>query len=119
MASIPTDIGTLAKEIGSFEVRTPADVRQLTEMTRVFCVEAAEVLGYAEYEIHEAVRWIDRGATRRAKQVTRPMKHAVSLELLAARRCVAVYRTFCKIFAEQMAAKRASGGPKRKFDWKA
>lgn len=117
MAAASADLGVLAKQIGSYQVTNPTELRELTELCRVLCLEVAEVLGFAEFEVFEACRYLDRGSTRRAKQVTRPMKHAVALQLMAAKRAVAVYRTFLKAFSEELSAKTRPG-TRRKFDWK-
>jgi hypothetical protein len=119
MPDIPSDIGQVAKEIGSLTVTSPADLRYLSELLRVLHIQVAEVTGYAEFEVSEALRHLDMGSRRRAKQVTRPLKHAVSLDLMAAKRCVMVYRLFLKAFAEELSrAKSAGGHAKRSFSWK-
>lgn len=115
MADIPSDIGTLAKQIAGFEVRSVDDIRHLADMTRAFQVEAADVIGYAEFELLSAVSYIDHGH-RRARQVTRPLKHAISLNLYAARRAAAVWPGFRKAFAEELTRKNRGQG-KRTFDW--
>lgn len=119
MADIPADIGALARKIGDYQITDPAGIRELSELCRIFEVECSEVIGYARFEVFQAVWSADHGSRRRARQVARPLDHAVSLHMMAAKRCVAVYRTFCKAFAEELNAKRAQGRGKRKFDWKA
>lgn len=115
---IPRDIGALAKRIGDFQVEGQADLALLIEMLRVFNVEASVVNGYAEFEIFQAIRIAEGGKSQRhAKQVTRPIRNAVTLNLLAARRVTQAYSTFLKLFAEQIAAARRPKGRGRSWKW--
>lgn len=118
MSDIPSDIGQVAKMIASFEIGSVEDVHRLADLCRAFQVEAADVMGYAEFELYAALRYIDHGRGRRARQVVRPLKHALSLNLLAARRSASVWPTFRKLFAEELSRNQRSGrGERRKFDW--
>ena len=119
MADIPADIGALARKIGDYQITDPTGIRELSELCRIFEVECAEVIGFARFEVYQAVWAADHGKPRRAKQVARPLDHAVSLHMMAAKRCVAVYRTFTRLFAEELTAKKAQDRGKRQFNWKA
>jgi hypothetical protein len=114
MADIPRDIGTLAKSISEFKVEGTADLHKLSEMLRAFCMDVSEVMDLAEYEIRSSLTWFDRGHSRRARAVTRPLRQAQSLAILAARRCVAVYKAYLKQFAEEISHNRNRTG--RRFN---
>lgn len=114
----PTEIGALAKKISDFQINGEQDFRLMVEMCRVLAVEVSVVHGYAQYEMQMALRMAEGGkSARRAKQVTRPMQQAVTLDLLAARRITTTYATFVKVFADQISAARRPKGRARKWDW--
>jgi hypothetical protein len=116
MAEIASDLGVLAKQIGSYQITGPDGVRELSEMCRVLCIHVAEVLGDAEFEVFEVCRHIDRGKVGRAKRVARPLRHAHALMLYAAKRSVMVSRAFRKEFAEELSAQKPRQG-RREFSW--
>lgn len=109
MADIPRDIGQLAKAISEAKVEGTEDLHRLTEMLRTFCMDVSEVMDLAEYEIRSALQWFDRGHSRRARAVTRPLRQAQSLVILAARRCVAVYKIYLKQFSDEISRNRNRG----------
>jgi len=114
MADMPRDIGSLDKAIREAQIEGTEDLHRLTEMTRTFCMDASETLDIAEYEIRSALQHFDRGSSRRARIVTRPMRQGQTMLILAARRSVAVYKSYLKLFAEEIARKRERHG--RRFD---
>lgn len=114
MADMPKDIGALAKTISEYQVEGTEDLHHLTEMIRTLCMDVAQVLDISEYEIRSALQSFDRGASKRARAVTRPLRQAQSMQILSARRAVAVYKTYLKQFADEIARKRDRGG--RRFD---
>jgi len=111
---IPRDLSALAKQIQTYRVEGSDDIRKLTELCRALEMDVGEVIDAAEYEIRDALKWYDRGNSRRARQVTRPFRHAETLNALAARRCVQVYRTYLKVFSPDLARDRTRG--QRRFD---
>lgn len=117
MADTASAISQLAKEIESFEIKNTEDVRILADKCRAFQVCCADVMSYGEFELYAALSYIDRGRRRRAKQVTRPLKHAIALNYHAAKRCAAVWVTFRKAFAEELSAGQNRQGQRRQFDW--
>jgi hypothetical protein len=118
VAETPSDIGALAKQIGAYQVQSPSDIRTLSEMCRVLGNEVAEVFGYAEFEIVEAVSHLDAGKRGRARKVARPLRHAVTLSLYASRRAGRTYLEFRKAFAEELAAKTRARAGRREWNWK-
>ena len=114
MPDTPRDIGQLAKAISEARIEGTEDLHRLTEWMRTFCMDASEILDLAEYEIRSALQWFDRGHSRRARTVTRPLRQAQTLLILAARRCVTVYKIYLKQFAEEIARNRSRGN--RRFD---
>lgn len=114
MADMPRDIGQLAKAISEARVEGTEDLHRLTEMMRTLCMDVSEVLDLAEYEIRSALQWFDRGNSRRARSVTRPLRQAQSLVILAARRSVAVYKQYLKQFADEISRNRSRAG--RRFN---
>lgn len=114
MADMPRDIGALDKAIREAQVESTGDLHRLTEMLRTFCMDASETLDLAEYEIRSALQHFDRGSSKRARVVTRPLRQGQSMIILAARRCVAVYKTYLKQFSEEISHNRNRTG--RRFD---
>lgn len=114
MPDIPTDMGQLAKKISDFKVEGTEDARVLADMCRALCVGTAALLDIAEYEFRDALTFFDHGSSRRARQVTRALRHAESLSMLASRRAASVFKTYMKVFAEDISRKRGRGG--RTFD---
>jgi hypothetical protein len=109
MPDIPRDIGVLAKEISDYKVEGTEDLRHLTDMCRALAMEVSEVFDLAGFEIFDALRWFDRGQAKRARVVTRPMRHAQALVILASRRAAATYKTYLKTFGEEISRKRNRG----------
>lgn len=114
MADMPKDLGALAKAITDFPVEGTEDLHRLTEMLRVFCMDAAQVIDIAEYEIRSALQHFDQKRSRRARAVTRPLRQAQTLMILAARRAVSVYRIYLKQFEDELNRSRNRSG--RRFD---
>lgn len=114
MAEIPRDLNQLAKQISDFRVEGSDDIRKMTELCRALAMDVSEIFDLAAYEIQDVLRWFDRGSTKRANQVTRPLRHSQMLVMLAARRSVQVYRTYQKAFADEIARTRKPD--KRRFD---
>jgi|SRR5450755_831094 len=114
MADVPKDIGALAKAISEFKVEGTEDLHRLTEMLRTFFMDASEVADLAEYEIRAALQSFDRGQSKRARSVTRPLRQAQSMTILCARRSVAVYKIYLKQFSEEISHNRNRSG--RRFD---
>lgn len=112
MPDIPRDLGQLAKEIANYRVESASDLKHLTEMLRAFFMDAADLADIAEYEIRAALASFD-GNSKRAKQVTRPLRHAQTLVTLASRRAVTVWRQYLKVFGEEARNPRRGG---RRFD---
>jgi hypothetical protein len=110
MADIPRDIGVLVKEISDFKVEGTEDLRHLTDMCRALAMDVSEVFDVAGYEIYDALRFFDHGQAKRARAVVRPMRHAQALTILAGRRAAATYKTYLKVFGEEIARKRNRGG---------
>lgn len=114
MADMPRDIGGLDKAIRDAQVDGTESLHRLTELIRTFCMDASETLDIGEYEIRSALQHFDRGSSRRARIVTRPMRQGQTMLILAARRSVAVYKTYLKLFSDEIARKRERHG--RRFD---
>lgn len=114
MADMPKDLGALAKAISNFQVEGTEDLHKLTEMLRVFCMDCAQIIDLAEYEIRASLQSFDAGKSRRARAVTRPLRQCQTLFILAARRCVTVYRVYLKQFEDELNRHRNRGG--RRFD---
>jgi hypothetical protein len=111
MADIPRDPTALHKSVTDYRVESASDIRELTERCRALSMMASAAIECAEFEIRSALTWFDSGNGRRASSVTRPMRNACTLHVLAARRCVTVWRQYHKMFADQ----RSRRGD-RKFD---
>jgi hypothetical protein len=112
MPDIPRDLGVLAKQIADYRVENASDLKHLTEMLRALFMDTADLADIAEYEIRAALGSFD-GNTKRAKQVTRPLRHAQTLVALAARRAVNVWRQYLKVYGEEARNTRRGG---RRFD---
>lgn len=114
MADMPRDIGGLATAISNAKVEGTEDLHRLTEMLRTFSMDVSEIFDLAEWEIRSALQNFDRGSSKRARAVTRPLRHGQSMVILAARRAVAVYKAYQKLFSEEIARTRDRTG--RRFD---
>lgn len=108
------DLGALAKELMNVRVQGTEDIRKVTDQLRVFHMDCSEVDDAVEFEIRSALQWFDRGQSRRARAVTRPLRQMQTMETLCARRAVAVYKTYLKQFSEDLARNRSTG--QRRFD---
>jgi hypothetical protein len=111
---IPREIGALDKMIREYRIEGTEDLHRLTELLRTYFMDASETADLAEYEIRSALQHYDRGSSKRARQVTRPLRQGQSLVILAARRAVATYKAYQKAFAEEIAHNRNRTG--RRFD---
>jgi len=114
MVEMPRDIGSLDKAIRDAQVESTEDIHRVTEMLRTLSMDVSETFDIAEYEIRSALQHYDRGSSRRARIVTRPLRQAQSLVILSARRHVAVYKAYLKVFSDEIARKRERHG--RRFD---
>lgn len=114
MAAMPKDLGALAKAIREYKVEGTEDIHTLSEMTRTFLMDVSELMDVAEYEIRSALQAFDQGRSRRARTVTRPLRMAQSLTILAARRSVTVYKVYLKQFEDELSRNRNRSG--RRFD---
>lgn len=114
MADMPRDIGGLATAISNAKVEGTEDLHRLTEMLRTFSMDVSEIFDLAEWEIRSALQNFDRGSSKRARAVTRPLRQMQTMETLCARRAVAVYKTYLKQFSEDLARNRSTG--QRRFD---
>lgn len=114
MAEIPRDIGALAKALREYHVEGTADIHTLSEMLRAFLMDVSEILDITEYELRSALQAFDQGRSRRARAVTRPLRMAQSLIILAARRSVSAYKTYLKVYENELSRNRTRSG--RRFD---
>jgi hypothetical protein len=112
MADIPSNIGAVAAAIRSADVKDSSDLRRLTELCRALTVDCADLIDVAEHQIRTVLTDYDAQKSRRAVQVTRPMRQGRTLVMAAGRRMVATYRTYQRQYAEDMKPK----GGKKKFD---
>lgn len=112
MADIPSNIGAVAAAIRSAEVKDSTDLRRLTELCRALTVDCADLIDQAEHTIRTVLTDYDAQKSRRAVQVTRPMRQGRTLVMAAGRRMVSTYRAYQKQYAEEMKPK--SG--RKRFD---
>ncbi|MDA8319669.1 MAG: hypothetical protein M0030_07665 [Actinomycetota bacterium] len=111
MATAPKSMDALRKQILDFRVTGSNDLRELTELTRALVVDVLDVVDIAESEIRAALGAYDKGrySNRRARAVARPMRQAGALLESAARRCIAVWRTYLRQYAQDIRPSRADG----------
>lgn len=112
--AIPDTLDGIVKAIENAECKNMQDVKHLCELMQTLVANTNAAIAVGAQELRTTAFFASEGSRAKANKATRPVRNAMILLELAARRLWSTPRVFRKTCEPERAATA-----RRKFEWKA